>query len=459
MNRFFSYIDWPAGYSRKNFRLDLLAGLTVALVLIPQSMAYAELAGLPPYYGLYASFLPPIIASLFGSSRQLATGPVAVVSLLTATTLEPLATAGSQQYITYAILLALLVGAFQFSLGVFKLGLVVNFISHPVVNGFTNAAALIIASSQLPKLFGVHVDKAPHHYETIYRIIKSAWHYTHWPTLFMAILAFVIMYGLKRVAPRVPNVLAAVAATTVLSWAFGFEHSGLKIDKDAMRSLLEMGPYQYQKERDLDLYIERQDDGQSSILVLDNELPIYNTTVEDVVLRKSPYTKEMLNIRNIIKILKDSDVKLSRKEASVKIVQEKCIARLDLTYDESDIVAMAKEGSDSLENGYADGILESLALFSELLRYQSPPKAFRIPHHEIFGTVVEKAGGEIMYGPVVALSRTDNSLRLVENQSSNMDKTKVEFFQKMIQGKEKATVEGTEVFRYLKEAVLKQPSD
>jgi sulfate permease, SulP family len=225
MNRFFSYIDWPAGYSRKNLRLDLLAGLTVALVLIPQSMAYAELAGLPPYYGLYASFLPPIIASLFGSSRQLATGPVAVVSLLTATTLEPLATAGSQQYITYAILLALLVGAFQFSLGVFKLGLVVNFISHPVVNGFTNAAALIIASSQLPKLFGVHVDKAPHHYETIYRIIKSAWHYTHWPTLFMAILAFVIMYGLKRVAPRVPNVLAAVAATTVLSWAFGFEHS------------------------------------------------------------------------------------------------------------------------------------------------------------------------------------------------------------------------------------------
>jgi hypothetical protein len=245
---------------------------------------------------------------------------------------------------------------------------------------------------------------------------------------------------------------------TVLK-SIGPAESGLKIDKDAMRSLLEMGPYQYQKERDLDLYIERQDDGQSSILVLDNELPIYNTTVEDVVLRKSPYTKEMLNIKNIIKILKDSDVKLSRKEASVKIVQEKCIARLDLTYNESDIIAMAKEGSDSLENGYADGILESLALFSELLGYQSPPRTFRVPHHEIFGAVSERSGGEIIYGPAVALSRTDNSLRLVENQSSNTDKTKVEFFQKMIQGKEKATVEGTEVFRYLKEAVLKQPSD
>ncbi len=130
-------------------------------MLIPQSLAYAELAGLPPYYGLYASFLPPLVASLFGSNRQLATGPVAVVSLLTATTLEPLATAGSQQYIAYAILLALLVGLFQFSLGVLKLGLVVNFISHPVVNGFTNAAALIIASSQLPKIIRCLCGQGP----------------------------------------------------------------------------------------------------------------------------------------------------------------------------------------------------------------------------------------------------------------------------------------------------------
>ncbi len=227
MKRLISYFAWPESYSKKNLKLDILAGLTVALVLIPQSMAYAELAGLPPYYGLYASFLPPIIASLFGSSRQLSTGPVAVVSLLTATTLEPLATAGSQQYIAYAILLALLVGIFQFSLGVFKLGLVVNFISHPVVNGFTNAAALIIASSQLSKLFGVHVQKASHHYEMIYRVIKSAGHYTHWPTLFMAMAAVAIMYGLKRLAPRVPNVLAAVAATTVISWAIGFEYNAV----------------------------------------------------------------------------------------------------------------------------------------------------------------------------------------------------------------------------------------
>ncbi|MBT8363112.1 MAG: STAS domain-containing protein [Deltaproteobacteria bacterium] len=232
---FQSYLGWLEGFDSSCLKMDIVAGLTVALVLIPQSMAYAELAGLPPYYGLYASFLPPMVAALFGSSRQLATGPVAVVSLLTATTLEPLATAGSQQYIAYAVLLALMVGVFQFSLGVLKLGLVVNFISHPVVNGFSNAAALIIATSQLPKLFGIQIDKAPHHYESIYRVFQTAGHYTHWPTLLMGALAFFMMYGLKRIAPRLPNVLTAVIITTVLSWGLGFEHN-VVVDMSAIQS-------------------------------------------------------------------------------------------------------------------------------------------------------------------------------------------------------------------------------
>jgi len=223
LKKMFSYSVWAQGYGGAGLKRDILAGLTVALVLIPQSMAYAELAGLPPYYGLYASFLPPMIAALLGSSRQLATGPVAVVSLLTAATLEPLATVGSQQYIAYAVLLALLVGVFQFALGALKLGLVVNFISHPVVNGFSNAAALIIATSQLPRLLGIHIDKTQHHYEMVFGVIKAAGYYMHWPTLLMGALAFAIMYGLKRVAPRLPNVLAAVAVTTFLSWMLGFE--------------------------------------------------------------------------------------------------------------------------------------------------------------------------------------------------------------------------------------------
>ncbi|MDD9305283.1 MAG: SulP family inorganic anion transporter, partial [Desulfobacter sp.] len=209
-------------YDKSSLQLDALSGLTVALVLIPQSMAYAQLAGMPAYYGLYASFLPPMIAALFGSSRQLATGPVAVVSLMTAASLAPLATAGSSGYITYAILLAFMVGAFQLILGVLRLGLVVNFLSHPVVNGFTNAAAIIIASSQLSKMFGVYVDSAPHHYETIIHVVESAAHYTHWPSLFMGILAFCVMYGLKWLSPKIPNVLVAVVLTTTISWAIGF---------------------------------------------------------------------------------------------------------------------------------------------------------------------------------------------------------------------------------------------
>ncbi len=225
LTKIFPFLGWFKQYNLAMLRIDAVSGLTVALVLIPQSMAYAQLAGLPAYYGLYASFIPPMLASLFGSSRQLATGPVAVVSLMTSASLEPLATAGSEGYIVYAILLALMVGLFQFSLGILRLGLVVNFLSHPVVNGFTNAAALIIASSQLSKMFGVYVDKAHHHYETIWRVVQAALHYTHWPTLLMGTLAFAIMYGLKRISPKIPNVLIAVAVTTILSWATGFDHN------------------------------------------------------------------------------------------------------------------------------------------------------------------------------------------------------------------------------------------
>lgn len=234
INTLFPFVAWLKDYSFEKLKIDSLSGLTVALVLIPQSMAYAQLAGLPAYYGLYASFLPPIIAALFGSSRQLATGPVAVVSLMTAASLEPLATAGSEGYIAYAILLAFMVGVFQLSLGVLRLGVVVNFLSHPVVNGFTNAAAIIIASSQLSKMFGIYVDKASHHYETIYRVCVAAVHYTHWPTLFMGLLAFGIMYGLKRINPKIPNVLVAVAVTTVISWAIGFQHDS-EVDLDAIK--------------------------------------------------------------------------------------------------------------------------------------------------------------------------------------------------------------------------------
>ncbi|MCK4743926.1 MAG: STAS domain-containing protein [Sulfuriflexus sp.] len=218
------FMAWlPELTNKTTLRADLIAGITVALVLIPQSMAYAALAGLPPYYGLYAAFLPPIVAALFGSSRQLATGPVAVVSLLTASALEPLATAGSESYIVYAILLALMVGIFQLSLGLLRLGVLVNFLSHPVVMGFTNAAAIIIATSQLPKIFGIVVEKEAHHYETVWNTLVIATTDTHMLSLVFAILAFSIMALLKKYYPKLPGVLFAVVITTVLASVMDYE--------------------------------------------------------------------------------------------------------------------------------------------------------------------------------------------------------------------------------------------
>ncbi len=224
------YMDWVGELKKPAvLKADVIAGITVALVLVPQSMAYAQLAGLPPYYGLYASFLPVIIASVFGSSRQLATGPVAVVSLLTASALGPLAANSPDAYVAYAVTLALLVGLFQLALGIVRLGMMVAFLSHPVVLGFTNAAAIIIATSQLGKLFGVSVETAEHHYETVWRLIVAAVENPHGPTVGIAVLALAMMLLIRRFWPKAPNVLAAVVATTLLSWYFGFESIGGKV--------------------------------------------------------------------------------------------------------------------------------------------------------------------------------------------------------------------------------------
>jgi MFS superfamily sulfate permease-like transporter len=225
LHRFLPFLSWLGELrDRKVLRADTLAGVTVALVLVPQSMAYAQIAGLPAYYGLYAAFLPPMVAALFGSSRQLATGPVAVVSLLTAAALEPIAASGSSGYVAYAITLSLIVGLFQLMLGLLRLGVAVNFLSHPVIVGFTNAAAIIIATSQLDKIFGVRAEKAAHHYETVWNTVIAATQYIHWPTFVIALGAFAIMIVLRRVNPRIPNVLIAVALTTALSWFMRLEH-------------------------------------------------------------------------------------------------------------------------------------------------------------------------------------------------------------------------------------------
>jgi len=219
-------------------RADIIAGLTVALVLIPQSMAYASLAGLPEVYGLYISFVPVFIAALWGSSRQLCTGPVAVVSTMTATVLAPVvipmlsANHTPEEYmalyIPTAMFLALIVGIFQFLLGAFRLGAIVNFLSHPVIVGFTNAAALFIGLTQVSKIFGVDMPGEAHDHFLMVRIwgVIQNLDETHLITLMMGLSSFAIMFGMKYLRPAFPAVLIAVVVTTLASYFIGFEKMG-----------------------------------------------------------------------------------------------------------------------------------------------------------------------------------------------------------------------------------------
>ncbi len=229
--RLFPFVDWFPMHGGQ-IRADLMAGIAVALVLIPQSMAYAQLAGMPAYYGLYAAFLPVMVGALWGSSRQLSTGPVAVVALLTASTLAPLAMPGSEQYIALAILLAVLVGLIQLSLGLFRMGAIVNLLSHPVIIGFTNAAAIIIALSQLNKLLGVPMQRSESFLTDIVGVLRQVGD-IHLPTLAMGVGALLLMLALKRYRPGLPNVLIAVGLATLVSWQIGFERK-LTLDAAAI---------------------------------------------------------------------------------------------------------------------------------------------------------------------------------------------------------------------------------
>jgi len=221
--RLFPFLAWfpihPA-----ILRADLIAGITGALVLVPKAMAYAQLAGLPVYFGLYTAFVPAFIGALWGSSRQLATGPVAVISLMTAAALAPLAVPYTEEYVGLVLLLTLMVGVIQLSLGALKLGTIVNFVSHPVILGFMNAAAIIIALSQLDKLLGIPKGRSDSFLADIWEMLGYLPH-AHLPTLAMAAFSLLLMLGLKRVAPLSKmSVLIAVAITTLTSYLVGFEH-------------------------------------------------------------------------------------------------------------------------------------------------------------------------------------------------------------------------------------------
>lgn len=228
MKTFIPILDWLSKYSISDAKGDLSAGLTVGVMLIPQGMAYAMIAGLPPIYGLYASTIPIIIYSIFGTSRQLAVGPVAMVSLLTAASVGLLADGGTELYIQLAITLALMVGVIQFALGVAKLGFLVNFLSHPVISGFTSAAALIIGLSQLKHLLGVDIPRSHHVHEIILNAIKQA-DSIHWITLGIGIGGIILIKGVKKINKAIPGPLLAVLFGILAVYFAGLHEQGVKI--------------------------------------------------------------------------------------------------------------------------------------------------------------------------------------------------------------------------------------
>jgi sulfate permease, SulP family len=225
-----------AGYNRQLFASDLSAGLTVGVMLVPQGMAYALIAGMPAIYGLYASLTPLVVYALLGSSRQLAVGPVAMVSLLTAAGVAPLAGGDPQRYIELALLLALLVGVLQTTLGLLRFGFVTNLLSHPVLAGFTSAAALIIGASQLKHLAGVELPGTNRVYE-ILAGLGGQLHALHLPTVAAGALAILLLASLKRWRATFPGALAVVALFTSAVAFIGPERLGLSTVGSVPRGL------------------------------------------------------------------------------------------------------------------------------------------------------------------------------------------------------------------------------
>lgn len=221
----FPFMAWPP-MSAKSLSSDMVAGITVSLLAIPQSLAYAQLAGVPAYYGLYAAFIPSIVAVLFGSSALLSTGPVAMTSLLTAASVGHIAPPGSDKFISYVTLLALLSGMFQIGFGLARAGVLLNLLSHPVLMGFINAAALIIALSQLPSLSGIVVPQTDHFLVDVWHVLSSL-DSMHGMSLMLGLLALALLCVFRRFAPRLPGGLLMVGILTTVSYLTRFaEHGG-----------------------------------------------------------------------------------------------------------------------------------------------------------------------------------------------------------------------------------------
>ncbi|MDT8860815.1 sulfate permease [Alkalihalobacillus sp. MEB130] len=215
-------------YNQQLFTRDLLAGITLFVMLIPQGMAYAMLAGLPPVMGLYAATIPLFIYALFASSKHLSIGPVAITSLLVFSGVSILAEPGSEEFISFALLLAVMVGAIQLLLGVSKLGFIVKFIPHSVMNGYTSAAAIVIGLSQIKHVLGINLGNHLQVHYIFIGVIEKVME-INLTTVLIGITSIILLIVLKKMAPRVPGALLVVVLSILFVFLFNLEKNGVQI--------------------------------------------------------------------------------------------------------------------------------------------------------------------------------------------------------------------------------------
>ncbi|WP_090224469.1 SulP family inorganic anion transporter [Lutibacter maritimus] len=236
IKKFIPILEWLPNYQKSWFKDDFGAGLTVGIMLIPQGIAYAMIAGLPPIYGLYTAMIPQIIYAIFGTSRQLAVGPVAMDSLIVASGVATLAEVGTEHFIEFAILLAFIMGVLQVLFGMFKLGFLVNFLSRPVISGFTSAAALIIALSQLKNLLGVNLQKGNKIHELLIEVYKHISE-INWVTFAIGIISILILVFFKKLTKKIPAALVLVILGIVAVKYLNLNEIGVKIIGDIPQGL------------------------------------------------------------------------------------------------------------------------------------------------------------------------------------------------------------------------------
>ncbi len=228
LKQYIPILEWFPHYTKSNFRGDLAAGLTVGVMVIPQGMAYGMLAGLPPIYGLYASLIPMILYGLLGTSRHLVIGPAAMVSLLVAAGVSELAEPASTEFIALTLTLTLCVGTLQFLMGMIRMGFLLNFLSHPVLNGFTSAAAIIIFFSQLKHLLGIDLSGSHFIHEITTEVLENFQDF-HWPTILIGLGGMGIMILSKKISKKIPGALLALVIGILAVFLLGFNEQDLKI--------------------------------------------------------------------------------------------------------------------------------------------------------------------------------------------------------------------------------------